>query len=157
MQGPFDYEGPYPDFDYCGYEVAVEILLYSTQPGKHGRDYLQFDTIRKFQSTFGNVLKASPRGASKNWGLLDEGGRYKRLVDDPCASYWFKRFLKGCKRRMAQDWRANQALSIKLVLELLARVEVQIREAKSAKDTNKWVTAHCYIVISFVLSLRGPE
>ena len=78
-------------------------------------------------------------------------------MDDLCASYWFKRFLKGCKRRMAQDWRANQALSIKLVLELLARVEVQIREAKSAKDTNKWVTAHCYIVISFVLSLRGPE
>ena len=21
LRGPFDYEGPYPDYDYCGYEV----------------------------------------------------------------------------------------------------------------------------------------
>ena len=85
-RGPFDYEGPFPDFDYCGYEVAAEMLLYSTQPGKYGRDYLQYDTIRKFQSTFGNVLKSSPKGASQNWGMLDDAGRYKRIVDDPCAS-----------------------------------------------------------------------
>ena len=58
---------------------------------------------------------------------------------------------------MAQDWRANQALSLDLVLELLRRVEMHIGEARSGKETNKWVTAHCYFVISFVLSLRGPE
>jgi hypothetical protein len=34
LQGPYVHEGPLPDHDHCGYEVAVQMLLYSKRPGK---------------------------------------------------------------------------------------------------------------------------
>ena len=60
LNGPFIHEGPFPNFDHCGYEVAIIMLLYSTNTGKLHLDHLQYDTIRKFQSTFGNQVRASP-------------------------------------------------------------------------------------------------
>jgi hypothetical protein len=30
LQGPCLHDGPYPDYDYCGYEVAMDMLLMST-------------------------------------------------------------------------------------------------------------------------------
>ena len=93
LKGTFCRNGPMPLGDYCGYEVAVNMLLYSTGKGKRSSDHLQFDTIRKFQSTYGNLIKASPQSAQKILGLLDDKGRYKRLVEDPCASMFFQRFL----------------------------------------------------------------
>ena len=77
LKGSFIHEGPLPPHDYCGYEVAVNMLLYSRNPGTRAGDHLQYDTIRKFQSTFGNFLRASPQSASRTMALLDNKGRYK--------------------------------------------------------------------------------
>ena len=33
LNGPFRHEGPFPNFDHCGYEVAICMLLYSTNTG----------------------------------------------------------------------------------------------------------------------------
>ena len=58
---------------------------------------------------------------------------------------------------MGQDWKPNKALSLDLFLEVLRRVEVRIAEADTLEDKNRWVVAHTYFVISYVVSLRGPE
>jgi hypothetical protein len=51
--------GLLPDFNYCGYEVAVEMLLHSCRPRKYSKKYTQFDTVRKLRSGFSNHCQAS--------------------------------------------------------------------------------------------------
>ena len=58
---------------------------------------------------------------------------------------------------MGSDWNPNQALSVDLLLALLEFVEGQIREAEVPVELNRWVVAHTYIVVEYVLSMRGPE
>ena len=41
----FGHEGPLPVMDYCGYEVAVNMLIYSRKAGTRCLDHLQFDII----------------------------------------------------------------------------------------------------------------
>ena len=50
LRGPYIHEGPFPDYDHCGYEVAVQILLYSKREGRTTKSHLQFDTIRKVRT-----------------------------------------------------------------------------------------------------------
>ena len=47
LEGPFKYTQQLLWSDHCGYEVAIEILLYSRREGKN-TDHLQYDTIRSF-------------------------------------------------------------------------------------------------------------
>ena len=157
LNGPFRHEGPFPNFDHCGYEVAIGMLLYSTNTGKLHSDHLQYDTIRKCQSTFGNQVRASPQATAETLVLLDEKGRYKRFVRDPCGSMWFHRFLEGCSKRMGQDWKPNKALDLPLLLELLETIDTKFLESTTPEESNRWVVAHSYVVISYVVSLRGPE
>jgi hypothetical protein len=61
LRGPCVHDGPYPDYDYCGYEVAIGMLLMSRRPGRNSKTHLQFDTIRKLQSVYGNQVRLSPQ------------------------------------------------------------------------------------------------
>jgi len=70
---------------------------------------------------------------------------------------FFQRFLKGCKRRKGQDWKPNQAFGVLLFLELLNCIEQRIEEASTPETLNLWTVTHTYIIISYVVSLRGPE
>ena len=77
LKGPFEYQGPFPSYDYCGYELGVDILLYSKHKGVTDTNHLQYDTIRKFQSAYGNFVRSTPKGASQLLTMLDDKGRYK--------------------------------------------------------------------------------
>jgi hypothetical protein len=83
--------------------------------------------------------------------------RQKRFVQDGCASYWFSRFAIGCKHRMGQDWRPNQAFSTELLLAYLHRLEFRIADATSLSELNRWVVVGAYLVVTYVISLRGSE
>jgi hypothetical protein len=52
-----------------------------------------------------------------------------RIALDPCGSLWFQRFLLGCKKRMGQDWRPNQAIGVNLMHQLLENCEMRAIEA----------------------------
>ena len=45
LRGLYVVDGPLPSFDHCGYEVAIDTILYSRCPGVHSNEYTQFDTI----------------------------------------------------------------------------------------------------------------
>jgi hypothetical protein len=87
LDGPYIHEGPLPDFDHCGYEVAIQMLNYSKRPGKHSKTHLQFETIRKLRTSYSNQVRASPHAESISLG--DIKGNYQRLTNDPCGSFWF--------------------------------------------------------------------
>jgi hypothetical protein len=54
LGGPYEQDGPLPPFDHCGYEVAVLLLLNSRNPGRHSKEYCQWDTIRKIRTAYAN-------------------------------------------------------------------------------------------------------
>jgi hypothetical protein len=157
LAGPYLHEGPLPGFDHCGYEVAVQMLLYSKRPGKYSKSHLQFDTIRKLRSAYSNQIRASPQSNLEATSLGDAKGNYQRFSKDPCGSFWFFRFMPGMKSRMGQDWRPNKGLSIGLYLRVLEEAELRIVGAPSPRDQNRWIVFHSYAVVSYVLSLRGKE
>ena len=157
LEGPFTQIGNLPDYDYCGYEVAISILLYSRKPGRHNKNYTQYDTIRHFRSTYSNYVRASPQANFDALSMGDFNGNYSRLVPDECGSLFFKRFMEGLKKRMGQDWRPNIGLSTALIVQILQRAESEVDNADTPQDAHLWIVFITYVTISYVVSLRGPE
>jgi hypothetical protein len=100
LQGSCVHDRPYPDHDHCGYEVAINMLLMSRRPGRNSKSHLQFDTIRKLQSAYGNQVRSSPQSTRTVMALGNQKGRYLRFATNPCALMWFYQFLEGCRYRM---------------------------------------------------------
>jgi hypothetical protein len=157
LEGPCVHDGPYPDFDHCGYEVAINMLLMSRRPGRNSRTHLQFDSIRKLQSAYGNQVRSSPQSTKTVMAMGDQKGRYLRLSTDPCASMWFHRFLEGCRYRMGQEWRPNQAMSLPLLLATVSAIDEKIQGSPSSRELNRWTVLHTFVLVTYVVSLRGPE
>ena len=65
--------------------------------------------------------------------------------------------MVGCSKRMGQDWRPNQAISMVLMAQLLEKAEARALESDSTMDRERWILARTYFCICFVLSLRSPE
>lgn len=118
LEGPYFYSGKSADFDIAAYEVAIQTVLASRKPGKHSNEYTQWDTVRKIRSAHATFAKTTPQASQRVLALSDEKGQIERFVEDGTASYWFSRFFVGCKRRMGQDWRPNQAFSTTMLLEM---------------------------------------
>jgi hypothetical protein len=51
--------GPFPVRDDLGYFVAIAMVMKSLEPGKFGRNYQQFSTVRALRSGFFNVYSSS--------------------------------------------------------------------------------------------------
>jgi hypothetical protein len=157
LEGPYMVTSGFHEWDHCGYEVAIQMVLASLKPGRYSSEYTQWDKIRKLRTAFSNQYRASGKATSVEMALSDDRGQTQRISADPCASVWFGRFFIGCKRRMGQDWRPNKAMSIHLILKLLRRIVYRMDEAKSDQDWERWLTFGAYVSTTYVLSLRGVE
>jgi hypothetical protein len=157
LEGPYDVDGPLPDFDHCGYEVAVDTVLYSRRPGRHVKEYTQFDTIRKLRTAYSNHCRSTAQANRESLALRDTKGKYQRLGTDPCGSFWFFRFMEGVKRRMGQDWRPNKAITKQLMLRVLSEADHRIEGAESPEERNRWIVFYVYAMTCYVVSLRGNE
>ena len=158
FEPPYDPPGPLPGYDHCGYKVALLMVAKSMKPGRHSDTHMQWDTIRKFKSTFSNQSRASRMSNESSLTMTDyKGSGYDRLSAENCGSMWFHRFSTGCRKRMGQDWRPNRALSNPLMLRLLALVEVKVRSASDLIERYRWVMAGAYFCFCHVVSLRSSE
>jgi hypothetical protein len=157
LLGPYECEGTLPLYDHCGYEVAIQMLLASRKPGKHSKQYSQWDTIRKIRTVHSNQFKATPQYNSQIESSSLVVRQPQLLGHDKCSSFWFSRFFTGCRRRMGQDWRPNKAMSTDMIVKMLRLVAQRIESALGVEEQHKWLTFGTYSVITYVLSLRGPE
>jgi hypothetical protein len=157
LTSPYEHTVPLPNFGHCGYEIAIQMLLDSRRPGKHSKEYMQWDTIRKIRTTYSNHSRASPQANLSTTALGDERGRAQRMVSDKCSSYWFSKFFSGCKRGMGQDWRPNKAMGILLIQAVVKVVAEKIGVSQIEKTRHDWIVFGTYFVVSYVLSLRGVE
>jgi hypothetical protein len=157
LDGPYVHSGPLPEYDHCGYEVAIQMVLYSRRPGVNAGDHLQLDTIRKLRTVYGNQARSAPQATRESLALGDQKGHYQRVGKDPSGSFWFSRFYQGCAKRMGQVWKPNRAMSIKLLMAVLGETEIRIQDACPGEELNSWVVLHVFIVVAYVVSLRGVE
>ena len=158
LDPPYLEPAPLPSFDHCSYGVAIQMLLASQEPGRHSSVYKQFDTIRRFKTGYGNQIRASGQANAEVTAIGDADGKsYQRVCSDPCASIWFGRFVTGCRRRMGQDWRPDEAVSPRLVKALMRLLEDKVAGARDDEESGHWVTARALFVILYVFSLRGNE
>ena len=158
LPGPYLDPGPLPPHDHCGYEVALQIVVSSLDSGRYDVGHKQWDTIRRFRSCYSNQVRAARDANCTPLVLADnKGSGFQRLAIDPCGSLWFQRLMLGCSKRMGQDWRPNQAISVAIMHHLLNGVEDRARRVVETVDRHKWVMAGAYFCICFVLSLRSPE
>jgi hypothetical protein len=139
LSGPYVHKGPYPSFDHAGYEVAIQMVLMSRCKERHSPTHLQFNTVRKLRTVYGNQMQAAPEANRVTLSLGDQKGRYTRFTHDKCASLWFYCFLEGCQRRMGKIWKPNQAFSSELLGDVLAQTEAKIA---SPREENRWVMLH---------------
>jgi hypothetical protein len=158
LDPPYLEPGPLPYHDHCGYGVALQMLLASQEPGRYSSAYKQFDTIRRLKTCYGNQVRASGQANAVVTAIGDSDGKsYQRVCSDPCASIWFGRFVTGCRRRMGQDWRPDEAISPRLVKALFRLLDNKIASAQNADDAALWVTTKTLFVFLYVFSLRGNE
>jgi len=157
MPGPFFHPGPLPLVDHCGYQIAVSMLLLSRNPGRHDRNYTQFDTIRTYRSTFSNYTRSTSDNNGASLSLGDLNGNYQRLTHDEAASFFFKRFMIGLRSRMGQIHKPNLAMSIPLFIRLIQKLNIELEESSAEEEKHMWSSVLTYVAISYVISLRGPE
>ena len=157
LDGPYEHEGPYPYYDHCGYEVAVDTLMHSMRPGRHSKTHTQVETIRKLRTSFSSQVRASPQANMNHLSLLDQKGRYLRFATDKCGSLWFDRFMAGLKNRMGSIWVPNKGLSVELLLRVIQKAEERMSGEVEPETKYQWVIFVTYIVLTYVLSLRGNE
>ena len=111
---PFPSRGPFPVRDADGMEVACNMLIRSLRPGRNAAT-VQFETIRKGRSMMSNYIHASAGGVGQV--ALSLGDRTGSVdSSSPTNSFWFRRFLSGCHRRMGDVWIPDRALTIDEVL-----------------------------------------
>jgi hypothetical protein len=80
LQGPFVHEGSMPSGDTFGYEVEIVTVLASRRSGKHSVDYTQWDTVRKYRTSYTNHHRASPQANQNALTLGDDKGKSQRFV-----------------------------------------------------------------------------
>jgi hypothetical protein len=139
MLGPFEHKGRYGMEDQAGYETAICTVLYSIRPGRNSDSHTQFGVIRGIRTVVGNHSRTTPQANTITTAMVDDKGRYKRLVEDKCASLWFSRFTQGLQIRMGQIWKPNKAFSIPLLFTLLDKAGQKIHSSSSENERHQWV------------------
>lgn len=144
--------GPFPVEDTFGMGPAIVMLDLSLRPGVNDKT-VQFNTIRKFRSSFSNLYHASAK--SQRSSTMSNGVRKLTVTDCPTYGDWFTRFNKGCHKRMGDIVCPDRAVSIPIMLELFRQLESEWHDACS--DQFEVALEGVLYVIGFCCGLRGEE
>ena len=109
------------------------------------------------RTCFSNFTRALNQANRSTLAINDNTGKYTRIGQDPCGSFCFSRFLNGCKNRMGEIKKQNKVFSTKLMLRVLEESEKTLINSEAKKEEHRWCVFICYIVITYVISLRGNE
>lgn len=144
--------GPMPLEDTQGAGTAMVMLKRSLDRGRNART-VQFGTVRKLRSAFSNFWQAS-KGNEFTTVFSLENGKSWFVNTCPSNSFWFNRFIKGMHERSGDQPNINEALSCKLMSEIMMRLNKRV--LNDPKDSRS-IEFGCYLLFSFLAALRGNE
>ncbi|GFH48957.1 hypothetical protein CTEN210_05433 [Chaetoceros tenuissimus] len=138
--------------------AMLELLWKSLDKGQKGRNYCQFDTIRKIRSLRENIHSGSINGLLSNVAFTDQRGRVFHMDKSPMHTKWFQLFSKGCKSRMENSTSQDAALSVEAMLAMLELLELRVQRTSTSKEERRMaVMIAAVLVVGFCAALRGGE
>ena len=142
--------------DPCGMQIAMQTIHVSLRRGKYAR-HLQVDTMRKTRTWVNNAYRAG-EGAFNHGATLASNHRgVMYITDGQVHTEWYHRFEEGYRRRMGITRRQNEALVVGQLLVLIEVAEEDYQNATSAAVKRDIATLVAFVVIGFMISLRGEE
>jgi hypothetical protein len=159
LDPPYLELGPLLSFNHCGYGVANQLLLKSRESGTYHSTHQQWDTIRRMSVAYQNQVRSKGVANSPTLSVgASDGKKYSHICVDPCASLWYTHFSAGCRQRMGQDWRPDQAITPEIMKCLIEKIEDKLpRQNLDPSYRRRLLMAGAYFAITYVDSLRGPE
>ena len=151
------HEGPYPVRDDWGMFEAVCLLKRSLDKGRNTLT-IQFNTMRKLRSHFSNRFHTFQASTGMSSLAVDHGATF--FTESPTFGFWFKRFIRGCHRRMGDQALADRALTIDEMLAIQTLLEEDWTEAEMTKDRDsqlKIAVMAVSLCLGFSGALRGEE
>ena len=148
-------KGPFEVGDQWGMQTAVALLIRLKDPGKNAVT-IQFETMRKMRSHVANYAHVCPRGIAQ--GTTSGEGRVGFVSYAVTNSEWFRRFMKGCHKRMGDVWLPDRPLTIDELKCCLTLLDSDWNFFD--KDpTGRLITAATAMMLlaGFFAALRGEE
>jgi hypothetical protein len=153
---PYPPRGPFPVADLWGMKFATGMLLRSRDPGINSSN-IQFETLRKMRTHLANFIHTIPGGRGATLFMTDDGTG-GTLSNSPTNTEWFRRFMKGCHKRMGDVWVPDRALTVKeltCALSLLQEDWITFRnDIQGKKETCLMAST---LISGFFAALRGEE
>ena len=147
--------GPFKVEDGMGMKLACGMLLRSLNAGKNAKT-IQFDTMRKLRSHMSNYSHACPDGVGATF--VGEDSNASTLSHAVTNTPWFRRFIRGCHRRMGDVWLPDRPV---LIPEIRAALELLEEDWETClSDPGGQIAAGltaCLIIAGFFAALRGEE
>jgi hypothetical protein len=140
--------------DRLGLGVAILTVVTSLRAGQNSST-IQYDTMRKTQTWYGNAFDAGREYACDTVVGLDQKKQY--LSHSHTFGKWFSRFMRGARLRMGMIRRQNEALTSAMVLAMCRRAEADWRTAQSAVRRIEVEDTVCFMLLGFGSGLRGEE
>ncbi len=107
--------GPFPLRDAFGMGAAVAVLDKSMDPGRY-EDQVQWATFRKMRSMLTNMSQAGIQGLGDAIGASDKNRTWVSQGDT--HKFFFVRFSTGIHRRVGEDVRRDEPLTIGQLKEI---------------------------------------
>ena len=149
---------PWPVSDLLGMEIAIQMLEQSLLPGRHGRPYQQFNSVRKLRAAISDIYSASAASHSARYSLKSHGGNVLHMYEGPMQSSFMERFVRGMKLRMPVDSDRDKPVNSKIVSFILDRIEYEWSDPDTLSDRGReLLMAAAYICVVYGYSLRGYE
>jgi hypothetical protein len=141
--------------DLWGMKFAIGMLLRTRDPGINS-SHVQFETVRKMRSHLANFVHTVPGGRGATF--MTDGGSGGTVSNSPTNTEWFRRFMKGCHKRMGNVWIPDHALTIKEFTSALTLLEEDWvtfkKDGEGRKETGLTATT---LIAGFFAALRGEE
>jgi len=151
--------GPWPVGDKVGFQVALAQVRFSQEKGNNELTHLQFDTIRKIRTSYSHVHEVSV-GANNTatHAFRTLLGKMFSNTSCPTQSRVFKKYMEGMLERMGKQTKSNMALDYKVLHLILKSFEEELSCIGISEKRVRWIhMCGCFLLLSFVLSLRGNE
>ena len=119
------------------------------------RATLQYDMVRKMRSAYSNIWHASRKILTT--GIMSRDLIKTYVTSCPAYCLWFKSFMIGMHKRMGNEVRQDQAITLKVLHMLVEILEQDYEHCLTNNDKERIADLAVFTLASFLAGLRGEE
>ena len=134
--------------------ISVYILQRSLNKGRY-RDTLQFETVRELRFAYSNIWHASRQTLTTSVMARDLRNVY--ITSCPTYGLWFERFVVGIHKRMRDEVRQDQAVSLAVVYKLVDGLDRDYLAREIEEKREGFVDQAIFDLAAFLAAMREEK